>query len=166
MKKISRRKFVVGSGAAVSVAAAGTCMCTKTGRATITGVGSTPDINPEACTFSDGGLRIDLDKESRLRSIGEAVKVLDEKLEVPLIIVQKTQGTYIAVSIKCTHRGVEVEYKSDDKCFKCASLGGSKFKTDGTKIKGFASGPLMSFPVIQQDNTLKIDIADHITIEA
>jgi len=49
MKKISRRKFVIASGAAASVAAAGTCMCTKTGRATITGVGTTPAINPESC---------------------------------------------------------------------------------------------------------------------
>jgi Rieske Fe-S protein len=159
MKKISRRKFVVGTGAAVSLAAAGACMCPKTGRATITGVGSTPDINPEAYTITDGDIRIDMDKEPRLKIIGEAVKVLDEKLKVPLIIVQETQGTYIAVSIKCTHRGVEVEYKSNDKCFKCASLGGSRFKTDGTKIKGFASGPLKLFPASLEDNTLKIDMA-------
>ena len=158
MKKISRRKFVIGSGAVVSVAAAGACICTKTGRATITGVGSTPEINPEACTVSDGGLRIDMEKEPRLKSIGEAVKVLDEKLEVPLIIVQETQGAYIAVSIKCTHRGVEVEYKSDNKCFKCASLGGSRFKTDGTKIKGFAKGPLKSYPASLEGNILKIDM--------
>jgi len=156
MKKISRRKFVASSGAVVSVAAAGACMCTKTGRATITGVGSTPDINPEAYTIADDGLRIDMDKEPRLKIIGNAVKILDEKLKVPLIIVQETQGAYIAVSIKCTHRGVEVEYKSDDKCFKCASLGGSKFKTDGEKIKGFANGPLKSFPASLEGDILKI----------
>jgi len=158
MKKMSRRKFVAGCGAAVSVAAAGSCMCTKTGRATITGVGSTPEINPEAYTITGGGLRIDMDKEPRLKIIGNAVKVLDDKLKAPLIIVQETQGAYIAVSIKCTHRGVEVEYKTDDKCFKCASLGGSRFRTDGTKIKGFANGPLESFPVSLKGNILKIDM--------
>lgn len=158
MKKISRRKFVIASGAAVSVAAAGTCMCTKTGQATITGVGTTPAINPEACTITDSDLRIDMGKEPRLKTIGDAVKILDEKLKEPLIIVHKTQGTYIAASIKCTHRGVEVEYKPNDKCFKCASLGASRFKTDGTKIKGFAKGPLKSYPAKLEGNILKIDI--------
>jgi len=159
MKKVSRRKFFIGSGVAVSVAAAGACMCGKSGVAAITGVGSTPDITPEACTIVDGGLTIDLKKEPRLKSIGQAVKVLDEKLKDSLIIVQETQGKYIAVSIKCTHRGVEVEYKSDDKCFKCASLGGSKFKTDGTKIKGFAHGPLKSYSASAEGDILKIDMA-------
>ena len=158
MKKISRRRFVVGSGAAVSIAAAGIC-CTKTGRATITGVGTTPAINPEACAITDKELRIDLDKELRLKTIGNAVKILDDKLKEPLIIVQETQGTYIAASIKCTHRGVEVEYRPDDKCFKCAGLGRSRFKTDGTKISGFAKMPLKSYPVSLKDNVLKIDMA-------
>ena len=157
MKKESRRNVIIGSGVAVSVAAGG-CMCTKTGWATITGVGHTPAINSEAYTISGKCLSVDITKEPRLKAVGDAVKVLDEKLEDPIIIVQEKQDTYIAVSIKCTHRGVEVEYKSDDKCFECASLGGSRFKTDGTKIKGFAKGPLKSYPICLEDNILTIDI--------
>ncbi len=156
MKKLTRRKFVIGSGVAVS--AAGACMCTKTGLATITGVGATPEINSEACTVADNELRIDLEKEPRLKAVGDAVKILDEKLKKPLIIVQEEQGKYIVASIQCTHRGVEVEYKPDDKCFKCASLGGSQFKTDGTKIKGFAKGALESYSASLENNVLIINI--------
>ncbi|MCF7957248.1 MAG: Rieske 2Fe-2S domain-containing protein [Phycisphaerae bacterium] len=159
MKKISRRKFIIGSGVAVSVA--GGCMCTKTGRATLTGVGNTPAIDPAAYTITNSELRIDLDKEPRLKPIGSAVKILDETLKVPLVIVQKEEGVYIATSIKCTHRGVEVEYRPEDKCFRCASLGGSEFKTDGTKIKGFAKGPLKSYPTAMEGHVLKIDITNN-----
>ena len=156
MKKPTRRKFIIASGVAVSVG--GACICTQTGRATITGVGSTPEINSEACTVTGSELIIDLEKEPRLKSIGSAVKILDEKLKTPLIIVQEAQGKYMIASLKCTHRGVEVEYKPDDKCFKCASLGGSRFKTDGTKIKGFAKEPLKSYSASLEDDVLKIDI--------
>ena len=85
----------------------------------------------------------------------EAVRTrVDSNLEDSLIVVRTTEDAYVAASIKCTHRGVEVEYRSEDKCFQCASLGGSRFKTSGEKIRGFAKGPLKTYPISCDDNTL------------
>jgi Rieske Fe-S protein len=66
-------------------------------------------------------------------------------LKDPLIVARTAEGAFVAVSLKCTHRGVEVEYSEMKRCFKCASLGGSEFKMTGEKIKGFAKSPLQSY---------------------
>ena len=115
MKKISRKAFIVGG---MTAAAAGACLCTKTGRATIFGVGDTPTIAPDAYDIGeDKNIRIRLDRVPELAFDGGSVKILDTKIDDSLIIVRITEGDYVASSIKCTHRGVEVEYRADDKCF-------------------------------------------------
>lgn len=159
MKRMSRRGFVIGSGAAASLAAACACTCTKTGRATITGVGATPAIKPGAYAINNGELRIDLLKEDRLAVAGSSVKILDKGLREPLIVVRESQGTFIAASVECTHRGVEVEYHPEKKCFKCASLGGTTYKTDGSRIKGFGKGPLSSYSASVEDDVVIIKLA-------
>jgi len=158
VKKISRKAFLAG-GATV-VAAAGACLCTKTGWATITGVGATPEIAPDAYdVLEDERITIHLDKVPELARVGGSVKILDPDIDDSLIVVRKAEDVYLAASIECTHRGVEVEYRPDDQCFKCASLGGSRFKTDGEKIRGFASGPLKTYPVSSEGNTLVIRLS-------
>ena len=154
MKKISRKAFLVGGAAA---AAAGACLCTKTGWATISGVGDTPNIAPDAYDIGkDRSVRIRLDRVPELAIDGGSVKILDSNIDDSLIVVRITADVYVASSIKCTHRGVEVEYRADDKCFKCASLGGSTFKTSGEKINGFAKNSLKTFPISTEGNTLVI----------
>jgi Rieske Fe-S protein len=156
VKKISRKTFLVG-GAATAAAAAGACLCTKTGWATITGVGATPDIAPDAYEIEeDKSIRIHLDRVPELAQVGGSVKILDSDIDDSLIVVRKAEDVYVAASIKCTHRGVEVEYRAEDKCFQCASLGGSRFKTSGEKIRGFANGPLKTYSVSSADKILVV----------
>jgi Rieske Fe-S protein len=156
VKKISRKAFLVG-GAAAATAAAGACLCTKKGWATISGVGDTPDIAPDAYDLGeDRSVRIRLDKVPELARIGGSVKILDSNIDDSLIVVRKTEDVYVAASIQCTHRGVEVEYRAGDKCFQCASLGGSRFKTSGETIGGIAKRPLKTYPVFTEDNTLVV----------
>ena len=157
MKKISRKAFLVGGATAVAAIAAGACLCTKTGWATISGVGSTPSITPDAYTIGkNNSIRIYLDKVPEFARIGGSVKIVDAKINDSLIVVRKTEDVYVAASIKCTHRGVEVEYRADDKCFKCASLGGSRFKTNGETVSGFAKSPLQTYPISCENNILVI----------
>jgi len=66
------------------------------------------------------------------------------------------EDAYVASSINCTHRGVEVEYQADDKCFKCATIGGSTFKVSGEKVHGFAKSSLKTYPISIEDNTLVV----------
>ena len=158
MKKISRKVFLAG-GAAAAVAAGG-CLCTKTGWATISGVGDTPSIAQDAYdVVEDKSIRIRLDKVPELALVGGAVKILDSNIDDSLIVARVAENAYVAASINCTHRGVEVEYQADDKCFKCASLGGSRFKTSGEKICGFAKSPLKTYPVSPEGNILVVRLS-------
>lgn len=159
MKKISRKAFLVG-GATAAVAAAGACLCTKTGWATLSGVGATPQIAPDAYDFGkDNNVRIFLDKVPELASVGGAIKILDSRINDSLIVVREAEDVYVAASIQCTHRGVEVEYRADDNCFQCASLGGSRFKTNGEKVRGFAKGPLKTYPISCEGNILVVRLS-------
>ena len=117
-------------------------------------------IAPDAYLIGkDNSIRICLDKVPELALVGGAVKIVDANLNDSLIVVRESEDGYVAASIKCTHRGVEVEYRADDKCLKCASLGGSRFKTNGEKISGFAKGPLKTYPSFCEDNILVIRLA-------
>ncbi|MCF7973317.1 MAG: Rieske 2Fe-2S domain-containing protein [Phycisphaerae bacterium] len=157
MKKISRKAFIVGG---VTAAATGACLCTKTGRATIFGVGDTPPIASDAYDIAeDKSIRIHLDRVPELAFDGGSIKILDTAIDDSLIIVRIAENDYVASSIKCTHRGVEVEYQAQDKCFKCASLGGSTFKTSGEKIHGFAKSPLKTYPVSTEGDTLVVRLS-------
>lgn len=158
VKKISRKVFIVG-GAAAAVAA-GACLCTKTGRATLTGVGDTPEISDDAYDVTgDKSVRIHLDRVTALASVGGAIKMRDPDIGDSLIVARVANDAYVAASIKCTHRGVEVEYHADDKCFECASLGGSRFKTSGERIGGFAKRPLRTYPVSLEGGVLVIQLS-------
>ena len=52
------------------------------------------------------------------------------------------ESSFVAASIKCTHRGVEVEYQPGEKRFECASLGSSTYGLDGANLGGMAKTPL------------------------
>jgi Rieske Fe-S protein len=160
VNKISRKVFLLGGATVVATAATGACLCTKTGWATISGVGATPSIAPDAYVIEkDKSIRICLDKVPGLALVGGTVKIVDAKINDSLIVVRESEDVYVAASIKCTHRGVEVEYRADYKCFQCASLGGSRFKTSGEKVSGFANGPLKTYPSSRMDNILVIRLA-------
>jgi hypothetical protein len=121
MNKISRKAFLAGGATAVAAAAAGACLCTKTGWATISGVGATPSIAPDAYhRENDNSIKVHLDRVPELAQVGGSVKIVDASLPDALIVVREAEDAYLAASIKCTHRGVEVEYRPDDKCFQCA----------------------------------------------
>lgn len=160
MKKISRKAFLAGGATAAAAAVAGACLCTKTGWATVSGEGNTPDIAPDAYDIvDDKSINIRLDQVPELALVGGAVKILDPTIDDSLMVARIAEDVYVATSINCTHRGVEVEYRPDDKCFKCASLGGSRFKTNGEKISGFANGPLKAYPVSSEGNILVVQLS-------
>ncbi|MFA5189667.1 MAG: hypothetical protein WC740_03020 [Verrucomicrobiia bacterium] len=144
MSKISRRKFI-GNAA---VAGTGACICGLGGCATFTKVGNTPPIPSDAYTIESNKLTISLEKVAALAKVGGSVKIADVKLPQSLIVARTGDSDYAVVSIKCPHRGAEVEYQHDAKEFRCASLGHSTFKTDGTFIKGFAGKSLTKFTAL------------------
>ena len=142
MKKMTRRDMV----AAIGAAGAGTCVCGLGGGcATFTKVGNTPAIAAEAYAVEGKTLKVSLDKTPALADVGGSVKIIDARLPTPLIIGRTGETEYAVVSLLCPHRGVEVEYKHADKQFRCASLGHSKFGTDGKLKKGLTKKSLSRY---------------------
>lgn len=154
MKRVTRKEFLIG-GATV----AGACMCGLSGCATITKIGNTPQIEASAYSIADGPIvKLSLEHAPQLAAAGGSGKIIDAELGDSIIIARVADAEYVANSIKCTHRGVEVEYRHDKEKFKCASLGGSEFSLDGSRLSGFAKDPLKQYPVSVSDGFLTIDM--------
>ncbi len=158
MENIGRRRFLKTSAAAAAVASA--CMCGLGGCATITKVGDTPPIHPEAIKIKDGVLSVHLSKEPVLSKVGGAVKIVEPSIPDGLILVHNEENRYEIASLLCTHRGVEVEYDHGAGLFECASLGGSRFSLKGEKMSGFADTPLKAYDAVLKDGVLTVRIRE------
>ena len=138
MHNISRRKFVtqsVGAGALV-----GACVCGLSGCATFNKIGGTPPLLANAYAIKPPGtVTVVLNKAMPLAVAGGAAKIIDPALRDPLIIARVAGDNYVVAALRCPHRGVELEYQPDNRRFRCASLGHSKFALDGHKLGGPAS---------------------------
>jgi len=131
---------------AIGAAGAGTCVCGLGGGcATFSKVGNTPAIAAEAYAVEGKTLKVSLDKTPALATVGGSVKIIDSRLPTPLIIGRTGEAEYAVVSLLCPHRGVEVEYRHADKQFRCASLGHSRFGTDGALKKGMTKKSLSRY---------------------
>ena len=144
MTKISRRDFIAGLAGATG---AGACLCGASGCATFTKIGNTPAIATDAYAIEGRTVTVALDKVPELGAVGGAVKVIDPRLPQSMIVGRTGATEYVAVSLRCPHRGVEVEYRHDDRQFRCASLGHSTFGTDGARKRGPAKTSLRAFEV-------------------
>lgn len=139
MEKMTRRGMV----AAIGAAGVGSCICTTgCGCATFSKVGRTEAIAAEAYRIEDNALVVALDKAPLLSEVGGSIKVIDPRLPTALIIARTGVAEYVVVSLLCPHRGVEVEYQPKEGQFRCASLGHSKFTTEGKLIKGMTKKSL------------------------
>jgi Rieske Fe-S protein len=141
VSRTNRRKFISG----ITAAGTGTCLCSMSGCATFTKVGSTPAIPAGAYTIENNKMKVDLSKVPDLGKVGGSVKILDSQWPQPIIIGRSSDTDYVAASIQCPHRQVEVEYRHAEKQFRCASIGHSIFATDGTYRGGPAKKPLTRF---------------------
>ncbi len=139
MTQIHRREFLETLAAA---AGAGVCACGAGGCATFSKTGSTPAIAADAYTIEGRTATIRLGKVPELASVGGAVKIIDLRLPQPIIVGRAGDAEFFALSLLCTHRGVEVEYRHADRQVRCASLGHSRFGTDGSRVRGPARRPL------------------------
>lgn len=154
MEPISRREFIARNfeGAAI----AGACLCGMTGCATFTKVGATPALQKDAYAFdSKTLLTVSLKKASSLAAVGGSAKILDAALPEPLIIARVDRDRFVVASLRCPHRGVELEYQPGQQRFRCASLGHSKFALDGDRLGGPAPRPIKAYPAsVRGDNLI------------
>lgn len=153
MNKINRREFIE------TAALAGACACGLTGCATFTKIGDTLPIESAAYKAElPDKVTVTLNKAPSLAAPGKAVKIVDPALSDPLIIARVEQDKYVVASLRCPHRGVELEYQADQKRFRCASLGHSKFALDGRKLGGPAPREIKVYAASVADGILTIKL--------
>jgi cytochrome b6-f complex iron-sulfur subunit len=72
-----------------------------------------------------------------------------------VIVARTTSGTYVAVSLACTHQGTSVTFDAGNNRFHCPSHG-SNFSTTGAVINGPANSPLASYNTSLNNSSLHI----------
>lgn len=156
MKTLDRRQFLKKSSLTVAVGA--TALYGLNSCASFTKVGSTPVIDPGALKVNNHQLKIDLAKEPELSQVGGSIKIQNENIPEGIIVARVDEHMIEIASLKCTHRGVEVEYDQQNKRFECASIGHSTFSLDGENLGGPAKHPLKNYQASVEDGILIINL--------
>ena len=146
MIKISRRKFIAGTGAV----AASLCLCGMSGCSSVSKPGRTPALNKQFYSVKPGErVEIHTGGNPQLDQVGKSVKIIDSKLDDPLIIAVTAPNRYSCTSLKCTHGGVELEYLAVSQLYKCSGRkcarkerGPSVYALNGRLVRGPAKKPL------------------------
>jgi cytochrome b6-f complex iron-sulfur subunit len=92
-----------------------------------------------------------------LKAVGGAYHLEIEDLEKNIIVAHVSEGKYVAVDMKCTHKGCDVSYEASTKSFACPCHG-SKFDLTGVPINGPASKPLQSYAVSVTDTEVILQV--------
>lgn len=157
-EKVSRREFIA------TTAAVGMCMCGLNGcNFFLPYTGDTPQIHPPAyeITESNGKVEIIIDivKIPDMLNQGNAIKIIDPKINDRIIIANPGDNKLIAFSIACTHNGAEVEYIHDKKIFKCVSYNRAEFSLEGKSTDVMNLKTLKSYPLRRQNEKLVISFS-------
>ena len=156
MTEMTRRNFVK-TATAVTV---GLCACGLQGCILFSLHGDTPEIRPSAYVIETSEKRLDIlfNQVPELQREGYAVKIIDSRLQEPLIVVNAGEKGFRALSISCTHNGFEVEYQPGEKLFRCISHHRAEYSLDGDILKGPTEKKLNTCQVMRQDDKLSISL--------
>ncbi len=123
---VGRRDFLKISGCAIICTTTGTSLC---GAAQPFGVSTTLKAAEESFSLEGNSLVIDLLKNTALKTPGGSVKlsIINNKVITKILVFCSNFGKYKAVPNKCTHGGMELEYKHAEKIIRCVSFGKSEF---------------------------------------
>ena len=131
--KISRRDFIKRS--AVGVIAGGAILSSLD----LTALANSPAARGVIRNAGDDTV-VKLADNSALTKVGGSVKISDE-----IMLIRKSESTFIAVRTICTHKGCDVELEGDKFVCPCH---GSEFTVDGVVTQGPATKNLKIFETI------------------
>lgn len=83
------------------------------------------------------------------------IVVKSDKLEHPIIVYRKSENSYEAYLLRCTHQGIELNVNGD---ILTCSAHGSEFSNKGEVIQGPADQKLKSFPVSSDEKNIYIQL--------
>lgn len=131
--KISRRDFIKRS--AVGVIAGGAILSSLD----LTALANSPAARGVIRNAGDDTI-VKLADNAALTKVGGSVKISDE-----MMLIRKSESTFIAVRTICTHKGCDVELEGDKFVCPCH---GSEFTIDGVVTQGPATKNLKIFETI------------------
>lgn len=141
--KISRRDFIKKS--AVGVIAGGAILSSLD----LTALANSPAARGVFKNAGDDTV-VKLADNAALTKVGGSVKINDE-----LMLIRKSESTFIAVKTICTHKGCDVELEGDKFVCPCH---GSEFTIDGVVTQGPATKNLKIFETISDSGNGTVTI--------
>jgi cytochrome b6-f complex iron-sulfur subunit len=120
-----------------------------------------PSIQAFAKPSPSGGKDIPLRLEDtpELKEVGGAYHLTVEDPDKELLIVRLEEEKFIAVDIKCTHKGCDVKYDDKSTMFVCPCHD-SKFDLNGVPKSGPAKKPLGVYKTSFKDGEVTIHLPD------
>jgi nitrite reductase/ring-hydroxylating ferredoxin subunit len=162
-QKVSRRTLLrLGGCAGITVAACGmtgVVLDTQTDVIDrIRGVSHTPVLtNAAAWTYADSTLTLDLVQVPDLAQPNDAVRLEDDRLPEPLLIVHGKDEQYYVFVNRCPHGKRKID--PIDGQLKCTSISSSTFDYSGDVLSGPAEGPLTTYEVQHNGDQLVITLS-------
>ena len=109
--------------------------------------------------FHNGKLTVNIKKIPHLRIPGTAVRIEGKKLPMRILLVHGEDKKYHAFQNRCAHIGHRrLDFVPGTSTVQCCSVGKSTYRFDGTLQQGPAPGPVLTYPVTQDGETITIDI--------
>ncbi len=102
-------------------------------------------------------VELDIEKIAELGVPGGMIGV-QARGEKPILVMRLEGSAFRAMSMKCTHLGCAVRWDNEEQQLRCPCHG-SRFKDDGTVVKGPAKRPLEQYPTQLAGTKLQISVA-------
>jgi cytochrome b6-f complex iron-sulfur subunit len=152
--EITRREFLKIVGLLAGSAAIGSTTF-------LAGCGypTAPEIQADAYLLEGNTVTVMLAKVPQLSQVGGAAAIRNDGDKVHVIIARTGEDRFATALNQCPHREKPLGYDHQAGHFICSS-GKSKFKTDGSIVKGPAEQPLPIYKWRLQQSRLIIDLQD------
>ena len=134
---ITRRKFLAYAAGTIAVGSLPACATVPRYRSVV----------------ASGRLSIGRVEFAELAGDGDAVSLEADGLRDPILLVKDAEGTFHAISSRCTHQACRVRPGGE---FLTCPCHGSTFAFDGEVLRGPAQEPLPTFAVEQSAATIDV----------
>jgi nitrite reductase/ring-hydroxylating ferredoxin subunit len=152
---LSRRELLLNSALLVG----GGCLCHRArGADAKSTCCSTPDLEPDALTFEERAVTVNLAQAPSLSEVGDAAFLVNPERQLELIVVHAAPDRYVALSRACTHGGQILSYARKRGALVCNNYNHSIFDLEGKVVKGPAASPLTAYPVALNRGQLEISL--------
>ena len=124
----------------------------------ILGICETKKLNDELWQLDGDTVTIKLSQAPELAQESGAVYLKGDCLKDPVLVFKNSDGEYIALKNKCTHKGRKIDPVSGANKLKCCSINHSTFDNKGNVLSGPAEGPLTIYEVTRDGENLVIKL--------